>query len=132
MAAIYHMCIVSDYEKALEEGGKYLSPTYGADGFIHATEDPAMLIAGGNHFYKSSVGQWTCMKIDVSKLTSEVIYEAPMAVGKIEAKDYSTEGQPEAPKFPHIYGAINTDSVTELFPIVRAEDGTFLSITGLC
>jgi len=131
MAAIYHMCLVVDYEKAVEEG-KYFSPTYTADGFIHATEDPAMLIDTGNHFYKSSVGQWTCMKIDVSILTAEVIYEAPMAVGNIEAKDYSAEGKPETPKFPHIYGAINTDSVIELFPIVRAEDGSFLSITGLC
>ena len=129
MATIYHMCSVTDYEKALEEG-QYFPPTYEADGFIHATEDPAMLLDTGTHFYKSSVGAWTCIKIDVSKLAAEVIYEAPMAVGNIEAKVYSKEA--EAPKFPHIYGAINTDSVIELFPIVRAEDGSFLSITGLC
>lgn len=131
MAEIYHMCLVTDYEKALEVG-TYLPPTYEADGFIHATENPAMLLDAGTHFYKKTVGAWTCMKIDVAKLAAKVIYEAPMAVGNIEAKNYVTDDKPEEPKFPHIYGPINTDSIIELFPIVRAEDGSFLSITGLC
>jgi uncharacterized protein (DUF952 family) len=35
-------------------GEEYYPPTYKADGFIHATKDPVMLIGIANHFYKAS------------------------------------------------------------------------------
>ena len=128
---IYHMCCVSDYELAIEQGGIYYSPTYHQDGIIHATENPALLLQAGTHFYRSSVGNWICLKIDANKLNAEVRYESPAAVGNIKAVDYS-ENQTETPRFPHIYGPINVDAVIEQFPIVRDSDGSFLSIPGLC
>ena len=130
-APIYHMCCVEDYELAIQQGGSYYSPTYEQDGFIHATENPALLLHAGTHFYRSSVGRWICLKIDANKLNAEIKYEAPAAVGNIKAVDYA-EDRIEAPKFPHIYGAINTDAVIEQFLIVRDSDGSFLSIPGLC
>ena len=40
-------------------GGTYYPPTYEQDGFIHLTADPLKLLGVANHFYKSSIGDWT-------------------------------------------------------------------------
>ncbi len=132
---IYHMCIEADFDQTVADGAEYFSPTFQFDQFIHATENPAFLLEAGNHFYKTSVGKWTCLKIDVAKLnpSAKVVYEAPAAVGAVEAVDYTAgEREKEQPLFPHIYGGICAASVMERFPIVRGEDGAFLQITGLC
>ena len=53
-----------------------------------------------------------------------------LKVGNIEAYDHEKDGK-ETPRFPHIYGGIKSSSVTRTFNIIRAEDGTFLSIEGI-
>ena len=129
---IYHMCDESDYHLQISDKNEYLSPTFTIDKFIHATGEPKFLLEAGNHFYKETKGKWICLKIDVNKLTSQVVYEAPAPVGVIDAIDYEQEHQlVEQPKFPHIYGSINKESVIEIYNIVRSEHGDFLSITGL-
>ena len=56
---IYHMCLESRCNEMLaSESGLYFPPTYGVDGFIHATADPKLLIDVANHFYKDSVGNF--------------------------------------------------------------------------
>jgi uncharacterized protein (DUF952 family) len=61
---IYHMCERPRWEQALRSGTEYFPPTYDKDGFIHATEDPAMLLGIANHFYKDSKDEWICLRID--------------------------------------------------------------------
>jgi len=128
------MCDVSDFEAATQAGGMYFSPTFAADGFIHATADPAFLLEAGNHFYKEVKGTWICIKIEPALLGGgRVVYEAPAPVGAIEAVDYEKEhALKEQPKFPHIYGGIPSAAVLARFAIRRGEDGSFLSIDGLC
>lgn len=121
------MAIEENFNRQTEEGKMYFPPTYEADGFIHATAEPQSLLPVGTHFYKETVGDWICLKLDVTKLGGPVVYEAPMPVGNIEAYDH--EG--DKPLFPHIYGGIPRDSVMETYKIIRAEDGTFLEIQGL-
>ena len=130
---IFHMCIASEFAEATKDGGLYFSPTFAQDKFIHATAEPRFLLEAGTHFYKQSVGDWECLKLEVSKLAEgSVIYEAPAPVGAIEAVDYEKEhAMPEQPKFPHIYAGIPSSAVVQSFPIVRNSDGEFLSITGL-
>ena len=48
-------------------------------------------------------------------------------VGDKKSFDYEN-----APKFPHIYGGIRSVAVIKTFKIVRDENGSFLSIPGLC
>lgn len=80
----------------------------------------------GNHFYKSTAGEWICLELDPTAMLSEVRYEAPAAVGDIGANNYG-----EGIRMPHIYGGLKASHLTKIFPIVRGEDGGFLSITGL-
>lgn len=133
---IFHMCDASQLSQATKDNGMYFSPTFAADGFIHATANPAFLLEAGNHFYKAVKGDWVCIKLDVAVLAaagSKVVYEAPAPVGAIEAVDYVKEHDlPEGTvTFPHIYGGIPAASVVQTFRIVRSEDGGFVSIEGL-
>eukprot|EP01036_Dinobryon_divergens_P027158 gene27159-35883_t len=90
-------------------------------------ENPAMLLEAGTHFYKASIGDWICLKLNPELVAGPVIYEAPAPVGNIEAKKYEN-----SPKFPHIYGGIPSAAVIRQYKIVRGSDGTFLSIENLC
>jgi uncharacterized protein (DUF952 family) len=133
--SLYHMCDKAAWDDQIAEKGSYIPPTYAADGFIHATGEPAFLIDVANHFYKSTEGDWICLKIDPNSLgASEVKWEAPAPVGETEAYDHNTDGSGEAtdqPKFPHIYGPIPAKSVIGFYIINRAADGTFLNIQGI-
>ena len=123
---IYHMCEVALYHKLTENDGLYFPPTFDQDKFIHATEDPAMLLEVGSHFYKNSIGEWICLKLNPALVGGPVVYEAPAPVGNIEAKEYEN-----SPKFPHIYGGIPPVAVIQQYEIVRGEDGSFLAIKNL-
>lgn len=100
------------------------------DGFIHATAEPKFLLMVGNNFYKTVLGDWICLKIDVSKLTSRLVYEPAAPVGNIASMKHTAYDENE-PLFPHIYGPLNADSVVEEFNIIRSLDGTFDSIDHL-
>lgn len=97
------------------------------DGFIHATAEPKFLLMVGNNFYKTVLGDWVCVKIDVNKLTSRLVYEPAAPVGNIASMKHDAN----EPLFPHIYGPLNMDSVVEEFNIIRSLDGTFDSIDQL-
>lgn len=122
---VYHMCIESEFDQQTISGGLYYPPTYNTDGFIHATHDPRMLLEVGTHFYKDSIGEWICIKLDVS-LLPQVLMEAPAPVG-----DKDTLHKEDEVKFPHIYGGIDRNSVVEKYKIVRNDIGEFKSIVGL-
>jgi len=63
-----------------------------------------------------------CLAIDTAVLTSPVKMEAGAA----------REGQPAPIAFPHIFGPIAPLScVTRQLPVLRGDDGAFLSIEGL-
>ena len=98
-----------------------------SDGFIHATAEPKFLLMVGNNFYKTVLGDWICLKIDVSKLTSPLVYEPAAPVGNIAPMKHDAN----EPLFPHIYGSLNTDAVVDEFNIIRSLDGTFDSIDQL-
>ena len=124
--AIYHMAIREHFQGQLDATGRYFPPTYDADGFIHATKDPTFLIDIGNHFYKSSVGDWILIKIDTSKLGgSKLVYEAPAPVGSTTAYSHDESSV----TFPHIYGPITAECIVAMYPIERSlDDGAFVSI----
>ncbi len=53
-------------------------------------------------------------------------FEPPAAVGMKSAHTKAKRAF-----FPHIYGPLNFDAVTELLTVKRDADGSFLSIDGL-
>jgi uncharacterized protein (DUF952 family) len=126
---IYHVVQVSVWNSATETGNEYLPPTYGADGFIHATHDGPLLVPVLNHFYTEIKDDFLCLELDTKILTSPVKMESPAPVGDKPAHD---KGDAAPENYPHIYGPIAPLScVTRKLPVLRSEDGKFLKIEGL-
>ena len=130
---IYHICEKHVWEQALDAQQTYFPPTFEEDGRkTHAGMDPNRLLDSANHFYKQSkCSDWICLQIDpmvlFQKAGLRTLLESPLAVGTTAAEKTSR-------KFPHIYGGIPTtipNLVTDIYPMTRAVDGTFLFIQGL-
>ncbi|KAL3774538.1 hypothetical protein ACHAWO_003989 [Cyclotella atomus] len=130
---IYHMCQKKAWEDCKSQRKAYFPPTFVADGkMTHATSVPGRLISTANHFYTDSVGDWICLELNrggLEQLGIVTVFEAAMPVGEKAA-----DGKWEDFVFPHIYGGIPTHLegiVTNIYEMVRSNDGTFLSIKDL-
>ena len=131
---IYHLCIQSQWEDAKQSEKAYFPPTYQVDGHVtHASMEKENLLAASNLFYKQSTGKWVCLELDPNVLLYQLgittLVEASRAVG-----DQAAETTTTTIRYPHIYGGIATtvpNLVTNVFPMKRDADGSFVSIPGL-
>lgn len=132
---VYHMCPKSAWETSCVLGRDYYPPTYDKDGFIHATQDPEILITIANHFYKDAPIEeaWIILVIDSNKLTSRLVYEPAAPVG--DKSSFQSDNVPSTAQednkdsdvlFPHIYGTIQKDSVVDILPMMRDSRGAFV------
>ena len=116
MTVIYHIALVADWKQAQSEG-EYRVSTRGRSleeqGFIHAgTSDQVAPVA--NAIYRQD-DELVVLVIDVGRLTAEVRFES------VPGWDHP---------FPHIYGPLNVDAVTETLPLETAADGRFFFAAG--
>jgi uncharacterized protein (DUF952 family) len=56
LAVVYHLVPKEEWTKCKSSMKPYFPPTYGADGFIHLTKDPKLLLDVANHFYTNVKG----------------------------------------------------------------------------
>ena len=120
MTLIHHLVPSAEWA-ALPPDQPYLPASYAADGFIHCTTLPAVLLDVANRFYQGAGGQFLVLDIDPGRLTAELRYEAPL---------------PPAPAgshlagvlFPHIYGPLNREAIVAIRTAQRAPDGRFLQV----
>ena len=63
MTKIYHLALVENWEKAVEQNETYYPPTYEMDGFTHGTSEATRLLEVANHFYTDSIGDWLCLEM---------------------------------------------------------------------
>ncbi|MEO1080963.1 MAG: DUF952 domain-containing protein [Pseudomonadota bacterium] len=127
---VYHMIQAGLWETANTTGETYYPPTYDADGFTHATSNPAKLLAVANHFYQDVPGDWLCLRMTVESLAAtgvKTIYEGTAPVGDIQPDFEGSDDE----LFPHILGGIAPAAVLDVVPIERSEDGRFLAIPGV-
>jgi hypothetical protein len=69
---LYHLVPAEAWNCTKAAGTPYFPPTYEADGFIHLTKEPALLLDVANHFYKGVPGPWRVLEIDSARLTAQV------------------------------------------------------------
>jgi glutathione S-transferase len=108
---IYHIACPADWEKAKADGEYRISTkgrTLDEQGFIHAGDVP-QVAAVANLIYKED-DHLLVLVIETAKLSSEVKYDAVPGW--------------DAP-FPHVYGPINPDAVTDVLPLERDTEGVF-------
>lgn len=137
ITTIYHMCQTSLYNTALQSNKAYYPPTFIQDGrFTHATAIPSTLLTTANHFYKATTKggeEWSCIELDRTILEEQcgiiTIFESAKAVGNVDILDKSKV-------FPHVFGGLPLHIegvVKKVYKMIRDEDdGSFLSIEGLC
>lgn len=112
MATIYHLTTEGDWE-AGKAAGAYTTSTRGKTleevGFLHGSQ-PAQVAPVANWLYKDTGESLVVLVIDTDKLTSPWQYD-------------DVPGQPEP--FPHVYGPLNPDAVTDVVPLKPGPDGEF-------
>ena len=127
---IFHLIQQPLWQEAIEKDSVYYPPTYSQDEFTHATANPNFLLIIGNHFYKDVKADWVCLRMSVESLQKsgvETVFEATAPVGDIQPDFPGTDSQ----LFPHILGGIHPGAVIQVHKVIRAEDGTFLSVEGI-
>jgi uncharacterized protein (DUF952 family) len=105
---IYHLVTKSEFG-AQVKGNTYTPARFAQDGFIHCTGEPETLLAVANDYFSSVEEPVLVLVIETIKLTTEVRFEPPAPI-----EGGSTSHLEETLLFPHIYGPLNLDAVTEI------------------
>jgi hypothetical protein len=107
--------------RALRDSAPYRPSQFAADGFIHCTKEPEIMLQVANKYYRHVPGEFLILVIDPARVTAEVKFEPPVP-----------PPAPDSPLaqhlFPHIYGPLNREAIVEIRVARRAEDGTFLEV----
>ncbi|MBD2462454.1 DUF952 domain-containing protein [Oscillatoria sp. FACHB-1407] len=107
---IFHITSRSHWQQA-QSIGEYRADSLTTEGFIHCSK-AEQVIWVANQFYRNSP-DLVLLHIDPSKLTAELRYDA------IETGE----------EFPHLYGALNLDAVTQVIDFSPQPDGTFSELS---
>lgn len=98
MAIIYHITTDATWNLS-REIGQYTAPSLKEEGFIHCSQQSQL--ADVKQRYYEGRNDLLLLTIDAEKLTSPVIFEWSPSVQDT---------------FPHVYGPINIDAVTDVSP----------------
>jgi uncharacterized protein (DUF952 family) len=93
---IYHVVSKTNWEKALQQGW-YAADSLETEGFIHTSK--AEQVKGVVERYYQGQTDLLLLHIDETKLTAPLKYELAPSVNE---------------EFPHIYGRLNLDAVTQI------------------
>lgn len=99
MPIIYHVTTTDAWQAAIKKGF-YEAPSLAKEGFIHCSEENQ--VQGVLQRYYAGKDNLVKLVIDTGKLTPSLHYDFSPSIKEV---------------FPHIYGAINLDAVTEVAPI---------------
>src|SRR6185436_953026 len=107
MATIFHITKREEWERA-EQEGVYQAPSLATEGFIHCSQAD-QVSRTANRLFSGQMGL-VLLEIDTRQVKPEIRYE-------------SRDGGQE--EFPHIYGALDLESVVRVLTFEPGEDGSF-------
>ena len=112
MSVLYHLASRPDWEAALRSG-RYETSTRGRtlaeEGFVHCSL--AHQVRGVAEAFYADADDLLLLVLDADRLGAPVVFEPPA---------------PGAEDFPHVYGPIPVDAVTEARPVTRDAAGAFV------
>lgn len=114
MPPILHLASRTAWLAAVKQG-VYRADSLLTEGFIHCSK-PSQIVEVANTFYRGQRGL-LLLVIEPARLTGELKWEPPAG----PAPSHAHAGD----LFPHVYGPLNLEAVTEVIPFEPAEDGTF-------
>ncbi len=111
---IYHIT-TWDAWHAAQQDGNYRPESLTTQGFVHlSNREQVLRVANG--FYHGQKGL-VLLCVDTARLSAPLKYEPPDTL--IPAEHYAGE------LFPHVYGALNVDAVTQAVDFPPHADGSF-------
>ena len=112
---ILHLLSRESWAEA-QANGQLVAPSVATEGFAHCSTEHQM-VGVANKYYRG-VNNMVLLSIDPAKLMSQVKFEPPAHID-------GSPALPHEPLFPHIYGPINLDAVSEVIEFPCDDQGTF-------
>jgi uncharacterized protein (DUF952 family) len=108
----YHL-VPSAVWAAVPAGDPLRPASLDVDGFVHCTTGSDEMIATANRHYRDDPRPFIVLTIDLGRATAPWRYDTT---------------DPADTRYPHVYGELPRDAIVRVEPIVRAPDGSFISI----
>ena len=112
---ILHLINRTDWEAA-QQSGVVQPASLVSEGFVHCSTEHQM-VAVANKYYAGATNM-LLLHINTALLTPPMKWEPPAHID-------GTPPKPNEPLFPHIYGPINVNAVSEVIDFPCSPDGTF-------
>ena len=106
----YHL-VPADAWDAAPPDAPFRAASLEDEGFVHLTHGAADLVDVANAYYREDARPFVVLTIALSRLTSPWRYDGDE-------------------RYPHVYGPLDRAAITDVHPIERAADATFLPIGG--
>ncbi|MER5306787.1 DUF952 domain-containing protein [Streptomyces sp. NPDC002773] len=116
---IYH--VVTSGEWNARPDAPYAPASLAEEGFVHCTPDVRTTLAVVDAYYRSAPKPLLALLIAEDRLTSRLEFEA--------AASTPPPGVDEDVLFPHVFGPVDRDAVTEVLEIEWDEDGRAAGLT---
>lgn len=114
---IFHL-VPQSYHLSQPSDQPYVAPSLAQEGFIHCTAGPETLVKVANAYFAALTEPLLCYTLDPAQITAPVVYEAPIPpAGATPAAYASTDDL-----FPHVYGPINREAITEVITLRRDKE----------
>jgi uncharacterized protein (DUF952 family) len=113
MNVLLHITTRAEWDAA-QAAGEYRASSLDTEGFIHLSA-PEQVLLPANTLFRGQTGL-VLLVLDADRLTAPVRWE-----------DLYNHGM----EFPHLYGPLNLDAVTDVLPFEPGSDGTFTLPEGL-
>ncbi|MEY9874185.1 uncharacterized protein (DUF952 family) [Streptacidiphilus sp. MAP12-33] len=116
---IYHVVPLAEWAAAPEL--PYAPASLDAEGFVHCSPDEATTLAVVNAFYRDAPRPLLALLIDERRLSAECVFE--------EALPAPPPGVAAEVRFPHVFGPLNRDAVTEVLRVAWDAEGRATGLT---
>ena len=110
VSLIFHLTTRDDWVRQVWTP-EYRHPSLKSEGFIHAST-AEQVVATANRYYAGR-SDMALISIDTARLKSDLRWELAASLGE---------------EFPHIYGPVNLDAVTQALDIKPEADGRFVGM----
>ena len=111
---VYHLTPESEL-RAGSRGDAYRPASLAADGFVHCSATPEVVLAVARAYYAGVVEPLLLLRIEPARLTSRLLFEASAPIGS------ELPGIPAETLFPHVYGPIDLAAVSGVGVIERRD-----------
>ena len=101
-----------------EANGQLVTPSIATEGFAHCSTEHQMVDVANKYY--SGTHNMVLLNIDPTKLTSQLKFEPPAHID-------GSPALPHEPLFPHIYGPINLEAISEVIDFPCRSNGEFVA-----